>query len=252
MMKKMLLVAFLLPILFGVSCSEKAPMKEVFYMENDSIGYLCDSILFDFNGEVAKDSSFSQGYVFCLQQQLEGTDAFYAVFPETNYEGLYNGELVIKLFQHQRYLPSDFEASAKPFVAFGQIRNQKFRCVCGGLQVLLKGHATVTALRFTDNDTIDRLWGNYVVRNIGKENQQLLAVPSSDGDNEIWLDCPEGVMLSEDTAKAFTVMLPPGAMYRGFTMDVYCKDSLLYHAVAEMNCRIKHDTIFRMHEIVIP
>lgn len=254
LIRKLLLVALSLPILLCVSCSENTKMKDVFYLEDEtlSIGGQFDYILFDFNGELANDSSFSQGSALCRQQQLQGTNIFYAVFPETNYVGLYDGELEIRLFQHQKYMPNDFEASAKPFVAFGQIKNQKFKSVCGGLQVLLKGHSSVTALRFADNDSLDRLWGNYVVLQAGTENQQLLSLPSSEGSNEVWLDCPEGVTLSEDTAKAFTVMLPAGALYRGFSMDVFCEDSLLYHAVAEKNFMIRRDTISRMREIVIP
>ena len=254
LIRKLLLVVLSLPILLCVSCSENPKMKDVFYLNDEtlSIGGQFDYILFDFNGELANDSSFSHGSALCRQQQLQGTNVYYAVFPEANYAGLYDGELEIRLFQHQKYMPVDFEASAKPFVAFGQIKNQKFESVCGGLQVLLKGHVTVTALRFADNDSLDRLWGNYVVRQAGTENQQLLALPSSEGNNEVWLDCPEGVTLSEDTAKAFTVMLPAGALYRGFSMDVFCEDSLLYHAVAEKNFKIRRDTISRMREIVIP
>lgn len=251
MMNK-LLFALSLSLLLCVSCTESTTMKNVFYLGNDSIGGHKDCIVYDFNGEFANDSSLSQGYAFCRQQRLKNSDVFYGVFPEINYVGIYKGELVIRLFQHQQFMPSDVEPTAKPLVALGKIKNQKFYSVCGGLQVSLKGHAKVTALRISDNDTIDRLWGDYVVRNIGKENQQLFGLSSSDGNNEVWLDCPEGITLSEDTAMAFTFMLPAGACYRGFDVDVFCGDSLLYHAVTEKNLTIKRGMIFKMPELVIP
>lgn len=251
MLKKLFSVTLLLAILMLLSCSEKAPSKDVFYLNNDSAGGHGKQVVFDFDGMLARDSSFSQEYAFCRQQQVEGSDCYFAVMPEENYVGFYNGELEIRLFQHQQYLPSGIDLPARPKVAFGKLKEQEFSNVCGGLQVLLKGNATVTALRFTDNDTIDRLWGNYVVRHIGKEDQQLLALSSSEGNNEVWLDCSEGVALSNDTAKAFTVMLPSGAFYRGFSMDVFCGDSVLYHVVTESDNTIVRGKMRRMSEIVI-
>lgn len=250
-MRKKMLFAFLLSMLLCASCSDSPTMKEVFCLENDTVNDQRGRVVHDFDGKLANDSAFSDGYAFCRQQQLKDSDFYYAVFPESNYVGLLNGELVIRLFQHQQYIPSDIEASAKPSVALGKIKKQKFNTVCGGIQVLLKGHGTVTALRFTDNDTIDRLWGNYVVRRIGEENQQLLALPSSEGNNEVWLDCAEGVVLSDDTAKFFTVMLPEGAFYRGFAMDVFGIDSLLYHVATEKDCKISRGKLLRMPELVI-
>ena len=251
MLKKLFSVTLLLTNLMLLSCSEKAPSKDVFYLNNDSAGGHGKQVVFDFDGMLARDSSFSQEYAFCRQQKVEGSDYYFAVMPEENYVGFCNGNPTIRLFQHQQYLPSGIDLPARPTVACGKLREQKFSSVCGGLQVLLKGNATVTALRFTDNDTIDRLWGNYVVRHIGKEDQQLLALSSSEGNNEVWLDCPEGVALSNDTAKLFTVMLPPGAFYRGFAMDVFCGDSVLYHVATESDNTIVRGKMRRMSEIVI-
>ena len=248
MMRKVFLVALLLPMLLCISCSDIPTMKEVFYYENDSAAV---HIINDFTGELANDSLLSPDCIVCRQQQLKD-DIYYAVSPEANFVGLYEGELAIKLFQHQHYLSTGIEASAMPRVALGPIGFQRFSYVGGGLQVCLSGHDTVTALRFTDNDTLDRVWGNYVVRRIGEKQQQLLAMPSEEGGNEVWLDCPEGVALSNDTATTFTIMLPVGAFYRGFAMDVFSGDSLLYHIATENNCKISRGKILRMPEIAIP
>ncbi len=252
MLKKLFPVTLLLTILTLHSCSEKAPLKDVFYLNNESAEGHGKRVVFDFDGMLAQDSSFSQEYAFCRQQQQEGSKCYFAVFPEENYVGFCNGNPAIRLFQHQQYLPSGIDLPARPKVAFGEFSQQEFCNVCGGLQVLLKGDATVTALRFTDNDSIDRLWGNYVVRHIGKEDQQLLALSSSEGDNEVWLDCSEGVALSNDTATVFTVMLPPGAFYRGFAMDVFCGDSLLYHIATEQAFSVDRDKMIKISAIEIP
>ena len=251
MVHKFIIGVLLLTILTLLSCSEKTPSKDVFYLNSDSAGGHGNHVFYDFDGTLAQDSSLSQEYVFCRRQQVEGSDYYFAVFPEENFVGFCCGDLAIRLFQHQQYLPSGIDLSARPKVAFGKRRLKKFSGVCGSFQVLLKGNATVTALRFTDNDSSDRLWGNYVVRHIGMEDQQLLALSSSEGNNEVWLDCPEGVALSNDTAKCFTVMLPPGAFYRGFAMDVFCGDSLLCHVATEKCCMIIRGKIRRMSEFVI-
>lgn len=250
-MNKSLFLALLLPLLFCVSCNENPNMKKFFYPENDSADVRNDYLVFDFDGELANDSTLSQGYVFCRQQQLKD-DIYYAVFPEANYVGLLDGELKISLFQHQQYKPSGIDASARPMVALDRIRDQKFSNVCGALVVSLKGHEMVTALRFADNDTLDRLWGNFVVRYVGREDQYLLALLSSEGNNEVWLDCPDGVTLSDDTATTFTIMLPEGAFYRGFSMDVFCGDSLLHHVATDNDCSIKRGFVLKMPEIAIP
>lgn len=251
-MRKMMLAALLLPIVLLVACGEKPSAKQVFYLTgaNDATGV--KEMVYDINGELANDSSFMGEYNVCRQQQLENSNVYYAVFPEDNYVGLCNGELEIRLFQHQQYLPTGIEASAKPIVAFGKMKEQKFCAACGGLQVPLKGHAVVTGLRFYDNDTLDKLWGDYFVRNIGKENQQILALSTSEGNNEVWVDCPDGVTLSADTATTFTVMLPAGAFYKGFSMDVFGGDSLLYHIVTEKNCSIGRGMMVKMTELLIP
>ncbi len=252
MTKYLTLLVFLLPILSCVSCSDIPPAKEVFYLKEVNGLSGAKEIVYDFDGVLACDSSFMDDCVFCRQQQVGNSDVFYAVLPETNYVGLYNEGLGIRLFQYQQYLPTGIETSANPMVAFGEIRKQKFKAVCGELRLSLKGHDTVTALRFTDNDTLDRLWGDFVVRNVGEENQQIFALASSNGNNEVWLDCHKGVALSEDTAKVFKVMLPPGAFYRGFSMDAFCGDSLSYHIGTKNDCSIGRGKIISMPEITIP
>lgn len=252
MMRKMMLMALLPPIMFLISCSEFPSAKQVFTLTGTTDSMDAKMLVYDINGELANDSSLVDDYVFCRQQQLGNSNVYYAVFPETNYVRLRNGELEIRLFQHQPYMPTYIEASAKPEVAFGEIKKQKFSAVCGGVQVLLKGHDTVTALRFTDNDTLDKLWGNYIVRHIGKDDQQILALSTSEGNNEVWLDCPDGVTLSDDTATDFTVMVPAGAFYRGFAMDVFCGDSVLYHAATASDNTIRRGAIREMLEVVIP
>lgn len=251
-MNRNLLHALLLPLLFCVSCIENAPSKDVFYLNDESAEGHGKRVVYDFDGELASDSALWENYAFCRQQQLNESDVYYAVFPESNYVDLYNGGLGVRLFQHQQYLPSGIETLANPMVAFGKIKKQKFMAVCGELRLSLKGHDTVTALRFTDNDTLDRLWGDFIVQNVGTEGQQIFALASSNGNNEVWLDCYEGVVLSEDTTTIFKVMLPPGAFYRGFTMDAFCGDSLFCHIGTENDCSIGRGKIISMPEITIP
>ena len=85
MMRKKMLFAFLLSMLLCASCSDSPTMKEVFCLENDTVNDQRGRVVHDFDGKLANDSAFSDGYAFCRQQQLKDSDFYYAVFPESNY-----------------------------------------------------------------------------------------------------------------------------------------------------------------------
>lgn len=230
--------------LFFVACNESSPYYGVFHYPSKAADAKIK--LYDFNGEISAKGVRVENAVLCRQQESQYEDVYYAVFPGGNYVGLHDGELEIRLPQHQRYLPCGVDDACNPKVAFEKIKRQKYKHVNGGIRFGLKGDAFVTALRFADNDTLDRLWGNFVVRNPGSESQQVFALSSDEGDNMVWLDCGEGLQLSPDTATVFSVMLPPGAFYRGFSMDVFSGDSLLYHAESECPNAIIGDCIIQM------
>lgn len=246
-------VILILSVLLFSSCKEGSPNYDEFHYDEVSgvtkeIG--CP-ILHCFNGERLGFDSVPEGFAVCRQQQFGDTKAYYAVFPEENYVGLQDGELVIRLFQHQRRYPAYETYRSAPAVAFGWIKHQKLTRVNGGVRVLLKGKAKVTALRFTDNDTLNMLWGNFVVHHPGKDNQQLEALAHSEGGNVVWIDCREGVQLSPDTATEFDVMLPPGAFHRGFSMDVFSGDSIVFQITSQKPKHIRPGKLQKMPAIDI-
>lgn len=246
-------ILWILPFLsvFLASCGG-ASIDKVFFAQTDSLSVSGKSILYDFNGEISAKGPVPDGFVLCRQQQLENTDCCFAVLPEDNYVGIRSGELEIRLLQHQVFQDKENNLSCNPMVYFGKPRQQKLQHVNGGLAIDMKGNAVVTALRFADNDTLDRLWGNFIVRQIGTENQRLLALSSSEGDNTVWIDCPLGVQLSPDNITSFVAMLPPGAFYRGFSLDVFSGDSLIYHIATEHALSIERGKTIRMPAIEIP
>lgn len=226
------------------SCEPGDRFYNVFHYEPESPNEY--PMYYDLNGELAEKGFQMENVVLCREQHDEGTDCYYAVFPEENYVDLHDYGLEIRLPQYQCHGRGIITAAYNPLVSYGVIREQRHRHVNGGMEVRLRGNARITAIRFTDNDTLNRLWGNFVVRRVGSEKQCLLSPPWSDGNNEIWLNYPDGVLLSPDSTSLFSVMLPPGAFYRGFSMDVFCGDSLLYHVATEKDCTIRRNVVMKM------
>ncbi len=205
----------------------------------------------DFNGEMTECPDMMKDSSFCYQHQVEGSDYYFAVYPKESYVGVRNGELEIRLLQHQAY-SQESEPKYNPEVAFERLSQQEFKHVNGLMKVGLTGNAMVTALRFSDNDTLARLWGNFIVRHPGTDDQQILALSSSEGNNEVWVDCLNGVRLSSDSSTYFVVALPPGAFYRGFALDVFNGDSLLFHIVTKEENSIQRAKMLPMPTIKIP
>lgn len=238
-------------LFFLASCGDGSSGEDVFHYAENTKMVNDKLMIYDYNGEISEERGVDSGIVLCLQQNIAGTNLFCAVLPEENYVATHGCDVEIRLFQHQMFAYGNMDSRYNPQVAFGRKDQQKLKYVNGGLRVGLVGDAFVTALRFTDNDTLDKIWGNYIIKDIGTENQQIFALSTSEGDNVVWTDCPEGVQLSPDSATYFTVKVPPGAFYRGFALDVFSGDSLISHLSTNDNVNLHAGKILVMPVVEI-
>ena len=237
--------------LFLVSCEDNSSLHDVFHCAEETKVVKGNLMIYDYDGEISEAGNVDSGFVLCRQQNIAGTDLFCAVFPDDNYVTMHGCDVEIKLFQHQIQTFGDMDPRYNPQVAFGTKKQQKLEFVNGGVKVGLLGDAKVSALRFVDNDTLDKLWGNYIIKDLGTENQKVFALSASEGDNVVLADCPDGVQLSRDSATYFTVKVPPGAFYRGFGLDVFCGDSLISHLSTEKNINLVSGKILLMPVVEI-
>jgi nitrogen regulatory protein PII-like uncharacterized protein len=118
-----------------------------------------------------------------------------------------------------------FANGANPMVARSDDNNLSFKNLCGGLGIRLKGlGAHVTAIRITSMDTTEKLWGTYEVNNCAADEPSLTVASGNQGTNVITLTCD--VNLTTE-AKTFFVMLPPGTLASGFTVEVFDGEEVL-------------------------
>lgn len=118
-----------------------------------------------------------------------------------------------------------FANGANPMVTCSDDKNLQFKNLCGGLGIRLKGvGAHVTAVRITSKNTAEKLWGAYEVSNCAATDPTLTEAANNQGTNVITLTCDVTLTTA---AKTFFVMLPPGTLANGFTMEVLDGDEVL-------------------------
>ncbi|MBR0175812.1 MAG: hypothetical protein IJQ11_00075 [Bacteroidales bacterium] len=111
-----------------------------------------------------------------------------------------------------------FAIGANPMVACSDDKNLSFKNLCGGLGIRLKGvGAHVSAVRITSKNTTEKLWGTFEVTNCAANEPTLTEASGNQGSNVITLTCDVTLTTA---AKTFFVMLPPGTLANGFTMEV--------------------------------
>ena len=111
-----------------------------------------------------------------------------------------------------------FGNGANSMVACSDDKNLQFKNLCGGLGIRLKGvGAHVSAVRITSKNTSEKLWGAYEVSNCAANEPTLTVAANNQGTNVITLNCDVTLTTA---AKTFFVMLPPGTLANGFTMEV--------------------------------
>ena len=111
-----------------------------------------------------------------------------------------------------------FANGANPMVACSDDKNLQFKNLCGGLGIRLKGvGAHVSAVRITSKNTSEKLWGTFEVSNCAADDPTLTEAANNQGSNIITLTCDVTLTTA---AKTFFMMLPPGTLANGFTMEV--------------------------------
>ena len=180
------------------------------------------------NGETAVFSlqsgeGMTEG-VFAASNGFGTVGPFIAAYPSDAV--IENDKVTFNLLSTQAIAETEtFANGANLMVAHSDDNNLSFKNLCGGLGIRLKGvGAHVTAIRITSMDTTEKLWGTYEVNNCAADEPSLTMASGNQGTNVITLTCD--VMLTT-AAKTFFVMLPPGTLAAGFTVEVFDGEEIL-------------------------
>ena len=151
--------------------------------------------------------------------------SYTAAYPADNISAISSGTVTFDLPATQNITATGtFGNGASPMVAAGDGPELSFKNVCGGLGFPLKGAGVhVTGLRLTSNKTTDKLWGTFTVANCTETEPTLTY--GTGGSNVIQLVCD--VDLTAD-AQWFYVMLPPGTLTDGFTLEVLNGNNVVF------------------------
>ena len=162
--------------------------------------------------------------VFAASNGFGTVGTFIAAYPSDAV--IENGKVTFNLPSTQAIAEAEtFANGANPMVACSDDNNLSFKNLCGGLGIRLKGlGAHVTAIRITSMDTTEKLWGTYEVSNCSADEPSLTVASGNQGTNVITLTCDVNLTTA---AKTFFVMLPPGTLAAGFTVEVFDGEEIL-------------------------
>lgn len=109
--------------------------------------------------------------------------------------------------------PGTIADGLMPMVATSSTNKLPFKNLLGGLCFKVTGSGALTAIRITSN-TSEKLWGDFTAN---FADGTMTPTPNGTGSNVLTVNCT-GVTLS-NTVQYFIVMLPPGTLASGYTVD---------------------------------
>lgn len=173
------------------------------------------------------------------------TETYYACYPEGNTIDIANAKATLALSDAQQYAVGGFANGAYPMVATNDEKQFNFRSPFGVLCLQLKGTATVGSIELTDSNM--GLAGDFTV---ALDDMTAIASSSTTG-NTITLSCPN-VVLNNDAAKSFFMVVPAGAFAQGFTAVVKDMNGNTIHELKTTeNNTLLAENILTMPEIKI-
>jgi len=163
----------------------------------------------------------------------ESIHNYVAIYPATNRDGEANNitsanastmVATFKLPATQDYKANSFGEKAAPMIAHSENKTLQFKNIMGGICFYLKGDAIVTKIELTTKAD-EALWGTCTatLHGTGTEatitDKDISTSNSADQKTTVTLDCGSGVQLTP-TASMFFILLPPGTLSSGFTLEV--------------------------------
>lgn len=164
----------------------------------------------------------------------ESIHNYVAIYPATNRDGeaniitSANASTMVATFKlpaTQDYKANSFGEKAAPMIAHSENKTLQFKNIMGGICFYLKGDAIVTKIKLTTKAE-EALWGTCTATLHGTGTEATITdedISTSNSDvtakKTVTLDCGSGVQLTP-TASMFFILLPPGTLSSGFTLEV--------------------------------
>jgi len=150
----------------------------------------------------------------------------------------------------QNYAEGSFANGAFPMVAVTETLSDhklKFKNVLGALKLQLKGTQIVKSIKVTGKNN-EILSGAAVVTAYTNNLAPAITMKATDDASKfVTLNCGDGIQLSEGTATAFIISLPPVLFTQGFTVTVTDSEDATYTVETD-----KANTVLRSSILTMP
>ncbi len=171
----------------------------------------------------------------------EGHETFFtpdyvSIYPAFNAEGTANAitsstEATFNLPATQTYKENSFAEKSMPMVAYSSTQTLNFKNVLGGIcfPIVCTSPVQVTSVVLT-SAADEALWGTCTTTISTSGGDPTSQVTNSDAaKNVITLDCSgSNVTLNPDEPTYFCIMVPPGSLASGFTLQAYSGETKVF------------------------
>ncbi len=153
----------------------------------------------------------------------------------------------------QTYKEKSFAEKSMPMVAYSTTQTLQFKNVLGCICLSLVGNnMTVTKIVLTSKNTSDKLWGTCTTNISTSGGDPSSAIANSDPNKHIiTLDCGGSVSLHPVNPTYFCIIVPPGTLASGFTVEMYNGSTKLNEASTTTNANIRRNVISKTGKITV-
>lgn len=155
-------------------------------------------------------------------------------------------DLSISLPTEQTYISDSFGPGSFPMVAVTASPSDKefaFKNICGVLKLQVLGVEKVQSIILSGNNG-EVIAGKAIVH---AQNTSVPSIEMTGNEKCVFLSCgKDGIQLSDETATAFNIVLPPITFAHGFTVTIVCTDGQSMNIKTTKNLSIERSCILKM------
>lgn len=153
------------------------------------------------------------------------------------------------ILAQQDYVKESFGPAALPMVAVSEDNVLAFMNICGALKLQLKGTQKIKHIKLEGKNE-EKLSGSVTIRAYADGSEPSILL-SDDAAKSVMLNCPEGVLLNENSATDFIMVLPPTEFTAGFRVTLTDSHDKTYTIETSKHNEIRRSSILSMPEIVL-
>ena len=227
--------------------------NNVLWSAGDKLSVLYMSGSAGFNDEFTLTEGAGQ-----LKGKFEGTMAsteaadYYAVYPFSAEAEITSSVIRMPLPATQKYAAGSFSVGTNPAVAhftYAGRSELSFKNLCGVLKLQIKGESSVKVSSITLTDKAGAsLWGTASIPLSSVDGKPEMTL--SGGTSDITLS-DINVPLSPSAASEFLLVVPAGALSKGFTVRVSDTDGNIYNLDTDVDNTVRRATVHTMPEITL-